>query len=132
MNSVVLTGRVAQDLQCKQTANSQYCRFRIAVDRRFKKGETDFFTCVVWGKGAQALADHSYKGAKICVSGSLQSSEYDSKDGAKKRDVEINVSDFDMIDFKSADMQAPASDVAPDISDAPTDDLEQLGIPFEF
>lgn len=138
MNSVVMTGRVVQDLNLKKTANSQYCRFRIAVDRRLKKNESDYFTCVIWGKGAEALVNHSYKGAKISISGSLVTSQYTDNNGNKRIDYEIVVQDFDILDFKTKEMRNPVTEEAheiaqqPDISQISTDDLEDMGLPFEF
>lgn len=138
MNSVVMTGRVVQDLNLKKTANSQYCRFRIAVDRRLKKNESDYFTCVIWGKGAEALVNHSYKGAKISISGSLVTSEYVDKNDVKRIDYEIVVQDFDILDFKTKEMRNPVTEQAheiaqyPDVSQISTDDLEDMGLPFEF
>jgi single-strand DNA-binding protein len=133
-----MTGRVVQDLTLKKTANSQYCRFRIAVDRRLKRNESDYFTCVIWGKGAEALVNHSYKGAKISISGSLVTSEYVDQNDVKRIDYEIVVQDFDILDFKTKEMKPSLSQEAheisqqPDISQISTDDLEDMGLPFEF
>lgn len=53
LNTVILMGRITQDLELKQTQNgTSVLSFNVAVDRGYvKQGEerqTDFITCVAW------------------------------------------------------------------------------------
>jgi single-strand DNA-binding protein len=88
MNKVILVGNLTRDPELSTTGSGvSYCRFSLAVQRRFANAEgnreTDFFNITVW----RALADncHKYlrKGSKAGVIGSLQTRSYDDKDGNK-------------------------------------------------
>ena len=53
LNSVILMGRITQDLELRQTPNGvSVVSFSLAVERNFaKQGEeraTDFIDCVAW------------------------------------------------------------------------------------
>ena len=57
MNKVVLIGRLTKDPDLKFTAGSgtAVSRFTVAVNRQFKKDETDFINCVAFGKIAETI-----------------------------------------------------------------------------
>lgn len=140
MNTVGITGRIAQDLNLKTTStDKQYCRFRIAVRKR-GKNDTDFFTVILWGKYAEHIVKYGYKGALVAVSGSLSATRYQTKDGTNKEDVEIVAETVEILEYKkeaeaSPDpVKAQASQIAkqPTIDQISTDDLEGLDLPFEF
>lgn len=94
INNVVLLGRLCADPELKKTSGDvSVCSFRIAVDRKFKddKGErqADFINCVAWRERAEFVAKYFAKGAAIGVVGTLQSRQYDDKDGNKRTAYEV-------------------------------------------
>lgn len=94
MNKVVLIGRLTKDPELKFTPGSgtAVTTFNIAVERKYKKegqSEADFIPIVVWGKIAEATANHTAKGKLIGVSGRIETRSYDAKDGTKRYVTEI-------------------------------------------
>ena len=49
MNKVILIGRLTKDPELRYAAGSgtAVCRFTVAINRQFKKDETDFINCVI-------------------------------------------------------------------------------------
>lgn len=79
MNTVVLTGNLTKDVSLEVTKNGKYVvQFNLGVRR--DKDNSDFPTCVAWGKTAELLAQYCKKGSKIGVTGSINTSKYE-KDG---------------------------------------------------
>lgn len=109
MNKVVLVGRLTKDPELRFAAGSgnSVSRFTIAVNRQFKKDETDFISCVSFGKTAEIIAQHFTKGKQIAVSGSIRTGSYDAQDGTKRYTTDVAVDTFDFIGSsnKEADEQ---------------------------
>ena len=119
MNYFLAIGRLTADPEVRATETTKIARYRLAIDRRFKKeGEqtADFVSCVVFGKGAEFAEKYLHKGMKIAIAGRVQTGSYQNKDGqtvyttdvivesqefceSKKEPVEINASATD--DFMS-------------------------------
>ena len=95
INSVVLTGRLADDAVLKQTKSGQnLMNLRLVNNRgRKKQGndwveqEPNYFTVIVWGRTAEALKPYLVKGKQIAVSGRLQQRSYQLPEETKKRSV---------------------------------------------
>ena len=96
LNTVVLLGRITQDIELKSTTGgTSVIQFTVAVDRNFsKKGEekqTDFISCVAWKQTAEFISKHFGKGRMIAVTGRLQSRTFDDKNGSKHYVTEVIV-----------------------------------------
>lgn len=92
MNSIVLSGRTTADPELRFTqTGTPVANFSMAVDR-FSGGEkeTEFFRIVLWGKAAEATAEHLIKGQKCMVQGELRINEYENKEGVTIRTPEIH------------------------------------------
>lgn len=94
MNKVALVGRLTKDPELKfaQGTGTAITTFTIAVNRRFKKEgqpEADFIPVVQFGKSAEATANYMAKGKLVGVAGSIQTRNYDAKDGTKRYVTEI-------------------------------------------
>ena len=104
MNLSVLLGRLvhAPELQKKEKDDSTtyWCRFRIAVDREYAKGqETDFLKCIAYGGRARYLVSYARKGGRLLVVGRLQTGNYQKNDGTRSYFTELVVADCQIIDF---------------------------------
>lgn len=99
MNKVILIGRLTKDPELRYAAGSgtAVCRFTVAINRQFKKDETDFINCVAFGKTGEAIAQYITKGRQIAVTGSIRTGSYDAKDGTKKYTTDISVESFEFI-----------------------------------
>ena len=94
INNVVLMGRIVNDLELKTTQSGlSVVSFRIAVDRKYSKGEkqTDFFDVVAWRNQAEFICRYFRKGSLIALEGELQTRSYQTKDGANRTVTEVLV-----------------------------------------
>lgn len=111
MNNVILTGRIAKDLEIRYTQTGKvYCRFTLAVDRGMSKEKkqeaeakgqptADFISCIAWNKLAETINKYSGKGRKILVEGSIQTGSYTAEDGSKKYTTDILVNRAEILEF---------------------------------
>lgn len=72
-------------------------RFTLAVNRPFKKDETDFIQCVAFGKQAETISQYVTKGQQIAISGSVRTGSYDKQDGTKVYTTDIAVDGFNFV-----------------------------------
>ena len=104
MNIVCLTGRLTKDPEIRYTQSQKaVASFTLAVDRDYKTedGErpSDFINCVAWGSSANFMERYVQKGAKICVSGSIQSRKWQDRDGGNRYSTEVNCSKVEILAF---------------------------------
>ncbi|MGL5245407.1 MAG: single-stranded DNA-binding protein [Sarcina sp.] len=100
MNKVVLIGRLTKDPDLRFAAGSgtAVTRFTLAVNRAFKKDETDFINCIAFGKTGETIAQYITKGRQLAVAGSIRTGSYDAADGTKRYTTDVVVENFDFID----------------------------------
>lgn len=92
LNHIVAMGRLTRDPELRYTQSGKsVASFSIAVDRDHQKDATDFISCVAWGKTGEFVSKYFSKGRMIVVSGSLQSRNWEDRDGNKRISWEINV-----------------------------------------
>ncbi|MEI3013703.1 MAG: single-stranded DNA-binding protein [Ruthenibacterium lactatiformans] len=89
LNVIALMGRLVADPELRHTPNGiATCTFRIAVDRNFvRAGEerkADFIDIVAWRQSAEFVCKYFHKGNLIAVNGSLQTRNYEDKNGNKR------------------------------------------------
>ena len=111
MNTASLVGRLTRDIELRYTqAGKAVGSFTLAVNRSFTnqqgEREADFINCVIWGKGAETLANYTRKGHQLGVVGSIMARNYENQQGQKVYVTEINVRDFDLLEPKKDGQQA--------------------------
>ena len=136
MNKVELVGRLTKDPEVKLTSNqTQFCNFTIAVDRRFKdqngQRQADFINCVAWRNSAEFIARYFQKGSMIAVTGSIQTRNYEDKNGNKRTATEVVVDQASFCGSKSetgtSGYSAPsAMPEAPSFSTGSDGDFEEI------
>ena len=100
MNQVTLIGRIANDLDLKQTTNGKsVCQFNLAVTRFGGEG-ADFIPVQVWGKTAENLVKFQTKGSQIGVSGRLTVETYESN-GQKRSFTKVIVNEIEFLGSRS-------------------------------
>ena len=99
INKVVLLGRLTKDPELKYAASSGTagCRFTVAINRQFKKDETDFINCVAFGKTGETIAQYITKGRQIAVTGSIRTGSYESNSGEKRYTTDVVLDGFEFI-----------------------------------
>ena len=100
MNISILIGRIATDLELKQTqSGTAMCSFTLAVNRPKKQGEeqqADFIRCKTFGKTAELLNQYQHKGNRLGVVGTIQTGSYQNQEGQTiyTTDVMVNRVEF--------------------------------------
>ena len=94
LNVVALMGRLVADPELRTTnSGTEVCSFRIACDRSFvRQGEqrqADFIDIVAWRHQAEFVTKYFQKGSLIAIEGSLQTRQYEDKNGNKRTAVEV-------------------------------------------
>ena len=114
LNVVVLMGRLVRDPELKTTqSGNSVCTFSIAVDRSYTaKGEerkADFFTITAWRQTAEFICKYFQKGSLIAIEGSLQTRQYQDKNGNNRTATEVLAAEVGFCGPKAADKPATAS-----------------------
>jgi single-strand DNA-binding protein len=110
LNRVLLLGSLGADPELRFTGAGQaVLNIRMATSESYldkdkvRRERTDWHSVVVWGARAEALAKILHKGSTIFVEGSLRTSSYDDKDGAKKYKTEVNATEIILAGGKRSD-----------------------------
>ena len=109
LNKVVLAGRLTGDPELKQTASGiSVLSFTLAVNRRFasKAGEqgesqADFITVVAWRQTAEFIAKYFRKGSAICVTGSIQTRNWQDQQGNRRYATEVVADEAMFVDSRN-------------------------------
>lgn len=131
MNKVILIGRLTKDVDFRKGDNDKVsARFNLAVNRRFKNAngdtETDFPSCVAFGKTAEFINNYFKKGSAIAITGRIQTGSYE-KDGAKVYTTDVFVDEAEFVESKGnggsdnakADTKAPETSASEEDDDLP-------------
>ena len=111
LNSISIMGRLSSDPQLRRTASGKaVASFSVACERDFKNQQTgekevDFLDCTAFGAAGENAAKYFRKGQMAIVTGRLQIRQYADKNGQKRRQAEILVSN-DFCGSKESGTQA--------------------------
>lgn len=93
LNKAILMGRLVAEPELKHTPNNvPVLSITIAVDRSYSKDgrrETDFIDIVAWRGTAEFIAKYFRKGQMIAISGSIQTRNWEDKNGSKRKSTEV-------------------------------------------
>lgn len=118
LNHLTIAGRLVKDPELRRTGSGDaVCSFRIANDTNYKMKDgsgnedykTRFFNCVAWKGTGEFIAKHFTKGRMILIEAELDTNSWTDKDGNKRTDVEIKVSNAYFCDSKKAEDQQAAA-----------------------
>lgn len=109
MNKVILMGRITRDAEIRYTQGEKstvIARFSLAVDRRFKRDNdeqnTDFISCIAFGRVAEFLEKFGRKGTKFVLDGRIQTGSYNNKDGQKVYTTDVVVENIEFAESKNS------------------------------
>lgn len=114
INKAILLGRLTKDPELRFSAGSgtAVSRFTVAINRQFKKDETDFINCVAFGKTAETIANYLTKGKQIGIVGHIQTGSYD-KEGTKVYTTDVIVESFEFVGGKDKESKEDFGDMVP-------------------
>ena len=96
LNKAILMSRLTRDPERRYTPNGNVpvVTFTVAIDRRYSGGnsgerQTDFINVVAWRKQAEFVSQWFTKGTMIIVTGSIQTRNWQDKNGNNRTSVEV-------------------------------------------
>ena len=90
LNRVILVGRLVADPEHRMTQTGKgVANLRVAVDRKGREKETDFFDVTAWGQSADFASTYLSKGRLVAVEGRLQVRQYTDKDNQQRKGWEV-------------------------------------------
>ena len=109
INSCTFIGRVTRDAETSMVGakNTSLTKWGIANNTGFGQYEkTNFFNCQMWGKQGEGLKQYLTKGKQICVTGQLEDTSWEGKDGEKHQQWTLTVNQVSLLaDSKSTQQQ---------------------------
>ena len=109
MNKVILMGRLTRDAEVRYSqgdASTAVARFRIAVDRRYKRDgdeqTADFIDCVAFGRMGEFFERFGRKGTKFLVEGRIQTGSYVNREGQRVYTTEVVVEQAEFPESKAS------------------------------
>jgi single-strand DNA-binding protein len=102
-NRIVLVGNLTRDPEIRYVdgGGKAVTKFSLAINRRTKQGdETMFIDIVAWDRLGEICNQYLKKGMSALVEGRLAIRNYETKDGEKRKAVEVVASDMQMLDSK--------------------------------
>ena len=113
MNNVNLIGNLTKDPELRSTTQGvSVCTMTIAVNKvpGGKDEQADFFQIIAWRGLAENVCKYLKKGSKIAVSGSLQTRNYEDKNGNKKTLTEVLADTIDFLHIKNNALENEKND----------------------
>ena len=93
LNVAVIMGRLTAEPELRTTTSGiSVTSFSVAVDRAYQKNgerQTDFINVVAWRQTAEFVSRYFHKGSMIAVEGSIQTRNYEDRNGNKRTAVEV-------------------------------------------
>lgn len=139
MNKVILMGRLTREPEVRYSQGDNpmpIARYTLAVDRRFKRDNSDqtadFIGCVAFGRQAEFAEKYLHQGTKIAITGRIQTGSYTNKDGNRVYTTDVVVEEQEFAESKNAaagggSSYQAAAPVRPEPGEVPADGF--LNIP---
>ena len=90
INSVTLVGRAGRDPEVRYfESGTVVANLTMAVNRRNRNDEPDWFNLEIWGKQAQVAADYVKKGSLIGITGSFKLDSWKDRNTGENRNKPV-------------------------------------------
>jgi single-strand DNA-binding protein len=102
VNSVALVGRAGSDPEVRYFESGKVnAKFNLAVNRRSRDDQPDWFPLEIWGTQAQVAADYVRKGSLLGITGSFKLDRWtDKSSGEERTKPVINVDRLELLGSK--------------------------------
>ena len=137
MNKVILMGRLTKNPEIKYAGKDNdmaVARYKLAVNRRYKREgeqESDFISCVTFGKSAEFAQKYLRKGIRIVVSGRISTGNYKDKDGKTIYTTDVLVEEHEFAQNKESNPSSETEKEAGNDSDGFMNVPDDEEIPFQ-
>lgn len=135
LNKVILCGRLTADPELKQTQSGvAVVTFTLAVNRRFQSRsgdaaqnqQADFISVVAWRQTAEFISKYFKKGSALCVTGSIQTRNWQDQQGQKRYSTEVVVDEASFVDSRGEGSAQDATPAYATPAAAPAPNFEEL------
>lgn len=106
INNVSLMGRLTYTPELKSTGTGvSVTNFQLAVDRKYtpagQEKQADFIDCVAWKQTAEFVCRYFQKGSMLALEGSIQTRDFNDKQGNQRKAVEVVASNISFCGSKN-------------------------------
>ena len=119
MNVITITGTLGRDMEQRAMPNGDPVGNFSVADSQGREKPTIWWNCQLFGKRVSALAPYLLKGQQVTVAGTVTEREWTDKEGGKRKQLEIRVSDLALQGGKREHAADPAPRAAPAPRPAP-------------
>ncbi len=135
VNKVILVGNLGRDPEVRYTqSGTAVANFTLATNEVWndkagvKQERTEWHRIVVWGKQAEVAREYLSKGRQVYIEGTLQTRQWDDKEGNKRSTTEIKANRVIFLGRPGAGEGRPGSaggegEVISDEAPPPEDDI---------
>lgn len=124
LNKVQIIGNLGGDPESRQINDgTTVTNFTVATTERWKSrdGEqqerTEWHKVVVWGKLAEICSQYLHKGKQVYLEGSLQTRQWEDKDGQKRYTTEIKAFEMKMLGGRGGESAPAVKDIPSEVKD---------------
>ena len=137
MQKFIGIGRLTRDVELAKTPSDiSVAKFTLAINRPYKDNngneQADFLPVVVWRNQAENCAKYLAKGSLCAVIGSVQTRNYEDKDGVKRYVTEIIAENVEFLSTKDSHEKADNERPMAEAKQTTLDDLKPLEDDSQF
>lgn len=107
MNNITITGTIGRDMEQRAMPNGDPVGNFSVADSQGRDKPTIWWSCQLFGKRVAALAPYLLKWQQVTVAGNVTEREWTDKEGNKRKQMEIRVSDLALQGSKREQSAAP-------------------------
>lgn len=107
INKVILIGNLGQDPELRYTGGgTAVCNMRLATNESYKDADgqlvekTEWHSVVAWARLAEICGEYLKKGSQVYFEGSLQTRQWDDKEGQTRYTTEVKAREMMMLDSR--------------------------------
>ena len=93
MNNITVAGSLGKDCESRFLPNGDAVTSFSVADSQGRDKPTIWWSCSLFGKRGEALAQYLTKGQAVTVSGTISEREWKDKDGNPRKSMDIRVAD---------------------------------------
>ncbi|MDY6951791.1 MAG: single-stranded DNA-binding protein [Thermodesulfobacteriota bacterium] len=137
VNKVILIGNLGRDPEVRYTpSGTAVANFSVATTENWtnregeKQSRTEWHRVVAWGRLGETCGEYLSKGSQVYIEGSIQTNEWEDKEGNKRQTTEIRAWRMQMLGSRgSASVPPPEADLGRQVEPAGKEPSED-DIPF--
>jgi len=118
VNKVILIGNLGRDPEVRYTpSGTAVANFSVATTENWtnregeKQSRTEWHRVVAWGRLGETCGEYLSKGSQVYIEGSIQTNEWEDKEGSKRQTTEIRAWRMQMLGSRGSANVPPEADL---------------------